>query len=241
MKILSRVRDNLEHCIDILAMAVFLLLLVVGVYAIIDIHNVNISALKDEEVARLTPDKDIDLEALQKINPEIIGWLRINDTKIDYPVLQTKDNNKYLVRDYRGEYATAGAIFVDYRNDGFNDDFTIIYGHRMNGSLMFGEIPRFEKKSFFSTHKDGVLYTENAIYDLEISDYSVIDINETTIFALDINRNNRNEKVISEIRDSAEQSRDIKIKAGDKILVLSTCDKDSKHYRDILLVKMTKR
>ena len=241
MKILSRIRDYTEHCIDILAMAVFLLLLLVGIYAIIDIHNVNMGALTDEEMAKLAPEEDIDIEALRKINPEIVGWIRIRDTKIDYPVLQAEDNNKYLVRNYRGDYETAGAIFVDYRNDKFNDDFTIIYGHRMSGNLMFGEIPRFGKRTYFNEHPSGVLYTEDAIYDLEISDYSVMDINETTIFAHDLNRNNHNDKVIEDIRGSAEQSRKVNIEKGDKILVLSTCDKDSKHYRDVLLTKMVKR
>ena len=88
----------------------------------------------------LAQDKEIDFDELHKINPEIKAWLKINNTEIDYPVVQTSDNTKYLTRNYRGDFATAGSIFVDYRNHGFKDDFTLVYGHRMDGKLMFGGI-----------------------------------------------------------------------------------------------------
>lgn len=244
MKIINKVRDCIEHGIDVFTMAIFLLLFLVGLYALVDVQKVNASADVDAEVAELAPSKDdseIDIAALREINPEIVGWIRIDGTNINYPVVQSTDNTKYLNKDYRGEYATAGAVFVDYRNNKFLDDFTIIYAHRMNGGLMFGEVAKFSEANFFRTHETGALYTEDTVYDLEISDFAVLNIDTTKLYAHDMNKNGQNVSVVSEIRDSAKQSRKVDIGDTDQILLLSTCDKDSKHYRDVLLVKMNKR
>ncbi|MBR6168645.1 class B sortase [Candidatus Saccharibacteria bacterium] len=242
-KNVDKIRRRIEQLVDSVSMVVFLLFFLIGLYALLDIHAVNISAKMDEEIASLAPDADadVDLAELKKINPEIIAWVKIKDTNIDYPVVQAKNNTKYLTRNYRGDFATAGSIFLDYRNDGFDDDFSLIYGHRMDGQRMFGGISLFEQKDYFDKHKDGILYTEDGVYDLEISDFSVVDVDRTSIYNHDSNRNKRNSMVIHEVRSFAKQSRVVEYGDDDKIIVLSTCDKDSKHYRNVLLAKMIPR
>ena len=244
MKNINKIRDYLEHAIDAITMAVFLLLFLVGLYALIDVQRIEASAKIDDEIAELAPkadDSEIDFTALREVNPEIIAWIRIDNTEINYPIVQAQDNSKYLVRDFRGNYATAGAIFLDYRNDKFNDDYSIIYGHRMATESMFGGIVRFAERDYFDAHPHGTLYTEDAIYDVEISDYAVINVNSTTIYNHGRNKNGKNFEMVSEIKTSAKQSREIDIGSAEKILVLSTCDKDSKYYRDILLTKLTRK
>ncbi len=239
----ENIRSYIERVVDLLSTAVFLLIFLIGFYALLDIHAVNISAKMDEEIASLAPDADadVDLAELKKINPEIVAWIKINNTNINYPVVQAKNNTKYLTRNYRGEFATAGSIFLDYRNDGFKDDFSMVYGHRMDGQRMFGGISLFEEKEYFDEHKSGVLYTEDGVYDLEISDFSIVDIDRTTIYNHDTNRNKRNGTVIHEVHSFAKQSRKVEYGDSDKIIILSTCDKDSKHYRNVLLAKMIPR
>lgn len=242
-KTADKVRKHIEQFIDSISMTVFLLLFLIGFYALLDIHAVNISAKMDDEIASLAPDAeaDVDLAELKKINSEIIAWIKIDNTNINYPVVQAKNNTKYLTRDYRGNNATAGSIFLDYRNDGFKDDFSMVYGHRMDGQRMFGGISLFEQKDYFDQHKTGKLYTEDGVYDLEISDFSVMDIDRTSIYNHEDNRNNRNATVIHEVHSFAKQSRKVEYGEDDKIIVLSTCDKDSKHYRNVLLAKMVPR
>ena len=242
-KTADNVRKHIEQLIDSISMVVFLFLFLIGFYALLDIHAVNISAKMDEEIASLAPDADadVDLAELKKINPEIIAWIKIKDTNINYPVVQAKNNTKYLTRNYRGNFATAGSIFLDYRNNGFKDDFSLIYGHRMDGQRMFGGISLFEQKDYFDEHKSGVLYTEDGVYDLEISDFSIVDVDRTSIYNHDNNRNKRNGTVIHEVHSFAKQSRKVEYGDDDKIIVLSTCDKDSKHYRNVLLAKMVPR
>ena len=242
-KTAEKIRDYVESIVNMLSAALFILLIAIGLYALLDIHAVNISAKVDKEIASLAPDDDsnVDLNQLRKINPDIKAWIRIHQTKINYPVVQAENNTKYLTQNYRNEYATAGSIFLDYRNDGFKDDFSMIYGHRMDGQEMFGGISLFEEKGYFDEHKTGVLYTEEGTYDLEISDFAIIDVNRTSIYNHDSNRNGQNVKVIKEVQSFSKNSRKTEMDQDSKIVILSTCDKDARHYRNVLLAKMTKR
>ena len=241
MRIIDRARSFIERFIDTITTVMFLALFIVALYALLDIHLVNVSAEMDTAISELTPDadEDIDLDELRKINPEIVGWLRIDGTKINYPVVQAKDNNKYLVRDYRGSYATAGSIFLDYRDTPFKNDFMIIYGHRMDGEKMFGPLLRFEEKEFFDSHRTGKLYTADGNFDLEISDFAVINVDTSKLYSHNLNKNGQNQEIIDEIHKSAKQSREVEFDPNGQILVLSTCNRDSKHFRDVLLTKMT--
>lgn len=242
-KTAENIRNYIEGVVDILSAALFVLLILIGLYAVLDIHAVTVSARIDDEITNMAPDAeaDVDMAELQQINPEIRAWIQIPQTKINYPVVQAKDNIKYLTRNVRGEYATAGSIFLDSHNDGFRDDFSIVYGHRMDGQNMFGGISLFEDEDYFDSHPKGVLHTEDGIYDLEISDFAVVDINRTSIYNHENNRNGQNAKVIKEIKSFSKRTHKVEINEGDKIIILSTCDKDSRHFRNVLLTKMVKR
>ena len=243
MKTVEKIRAHVERIVDLFAMSISLLIFLIGFYALFDIYAVNVSAEMDEEVASLAPtqDADVNLKELQKINPEIIAWIQLNDTKINYPIVQAKNNTKYLTRNYRGEYATAGSIFLDYRNNKFNDDYSLVYGHRMDGQLMFGGISLFAQRDYFKEHRNGTLYTENGNYDLEIISYSVVDIDRSTIYNHSGNRNGKNARIIKEALSFAQQSRNVEVSKDDQIIILSTCGKDSAHYRNVILAKMIKR
>ena len=86
----------------------------------------------------------ISFEELQKINPEVFGWLNIPDTHIDYPLVQAEGNSKYVNTDVKGNFSLSGSIFLDCRNHkDFSDCNHIIYGHHMQKDAMFGELERF--------------------------------------------------------------------------------------------------
>lgn len=240
----KKVIEYLESVIDTVTAAVFFLLFALGAYALLDTHMVNKSAEVDEEVTALAPSDDesaVDFSELKAINPEIVGWIKINDTNINYPIMQTTDNSKYLVHNYRDEYSTSGGIFVDTRNNEFSDDFTIIYGHRMDGSLMFGSIADFSDQEFFNNHQAGVLYTSTDTYDLQITSYAVLNIENTNIYKLGLNSNGRNPEVLQEIIQNSRQFNSSSQNDENKFILLSTCDADSRHYRDVLLFSATKR
>lgn len=102
----------------------------------------------------------IDFEVLRKVNQDVIAWLNIPGTSIDYPVIQGTDNEKYLSMSFEGEKSAAGAIFLDYESD---EDLlgrhSIFYGHHMKNKTMFADIVKFREEEFFKEHREIILYT----------------------------------------------------------------------------------
>lgn len=89
-------------------------------------------------------------KALRMVNEDVVGWVRVPGTNVDYPVVQARNNQFYLRRDLKKEYAIRGSIFMDYTSSGTADKFqTIIYGHNMKDGSMFGALKKFKKKDFF--------------------------------------------------------------------------------------------
>lgn len=85
------------------------------------------------------------------VNEDIVGWIRVNDTPIDLPVLQAEDNDFYLKKNYKKEYSDAGSIFLDYRNQ-LSDKCQIMFGHAMNSGQMFGTLNRYKSFDFYQSH-----------------------------------------------------------------------------------------
>ncbi len=100
------------------------------------------------------------LASLQEVNPDIIGWLTIPGTSIDYPILQADDNDYYLHRSWDRQESVSGSIFLDYACDGdFSGRHSVIYGHHMKDGSMFKELMRFREPDFFDSHRDIYIYT----------------------------------------------------------------------------------
>ena len=109
----------------------------------------------------------IDFEELRKINPDIVGWIRIEGTVIDYPIVQTDNNETYLDTDFEGKKSVAGAIYLDYESEpDFSGRHNIIYGHHMKNGTMFKDIIKFKDEAFFREHQDIFVYTPEREYHL---------------------------------------------------------------------------
>lgn len=102
----------------------------------------------------------IDFEALKKINPDVVSWITIPGTNIDYPILQGRDNSQYLHKDMEGRDSAAGAIFLDHGDKAdISSRHNIIYGHHMKNGTMFKDIVKYKDQSYFDDHQDIILYT----------------------------------------------------------------------------------
>lgn len=172
---------------------------------------------------------EVDFDGLRVINPKIIGWIKIIGTNIDYPVLQGIDNDYYLSRNYLDEFATAGSIFLDYRNNVSNDDFLIIYGHRMSIGKMFSDITKYEKEVYFNSHLDGVFYTEHKKWSLRVVGFAKISADNQMVYG------NFSRESADYLKNNSMYWRD---EAGKRFLLLSTCDAKNKSMRDVLLLIM---
>lgn len=109
----------------------------------------------------------IQFEELQKINPDIVGWLKIEGTEIDYPIVQTGNNETYLNTDFEGKKSVAGAIYLDFECEpDFSGRHNIIYGHNMKNGSMFKDIVKYKDEEYFKEHRDITVYTPDREYHL---------------------------------------------------------------------------
>ena len=111
----------------------------------------------------------VDFAALQKVNPDVDGWIYCPGTVIDYPVMHGASNDTYLHHSYDGTYNASGSIFVDERNQRyFADPVTILYGHHMASGAMFATLQWWGLKSYLDEHPIMWLLTPDQDYKVEL-------------------------------------------------------------------------
>ena len=169
----------------------------------------------------------VDINKLKTFNPDTIGFIKVMGTNINYPFVQTLDNDYYLNRSYDKTYNNAGWIFLDYRNNEFNDKNTIIYGHgRINGT-MFGSL-KDTLKSSWQNNKDNYIIKistekENSIWQI----FSVYKIATTSDYLQTTFSDNEFESFISLIKERSSYNFETNVTNEDKVLTLSTCYNDN--------------
>ncbi len=127
--------------VNLVAALFFGLLLAYGIYGMWDSAQINKQADASlYETYKPTAKDSLSFAELQKINSDVFGWLTVDKTHINYPLVQTEDNAKYVNTDVKGQFSLAGSIFLDCNNKkDFSDINNIIYGHHMAKDAMFGE------------------------------------------------------------------------------------------------------
>ena len=166
-------------------------------------------------------------------NPKVIAIILIDDTTIYYPIVQGRDNKKYLTRDINDNFSVAGSIFLDYRNSrDFSDNYNIIYGHRMSYGQMFSDIALFEDRNYFDARRTATILRADEEIKLEVIAFVRISVS-SSLYRLE-SRKFRADN-LSDIRNKA-----IHYRANDergRLFILSTCNRSSKSLRDILVLK----
>lgn len=172
-------------------------------------------------------ERTIDFAALQEINPEIVGWLYIPGTNVDYPVTQTDNDSFYLSHGPDLLENRAGSLFFESAcSPELQDRNTIIYGHRMNNGSMFGSLVDFEDSSYFNDHRTVYLYTaDGARHEYEL--YTIIHSSDSLDApAYRIGYDDASQ-FIGTCEDLMAESivpvDDVSFTSSDKILTLSTC------------------
>ena len=163
-------------------------------------------------------------------NEDVVGWIIMNQNKINYPILKSNDNDFYLTRDYNKKHNQSGSIFMDFRNNDFKDKNTVIYGHSMLDGTMFGSLREMFKKGYFDTKNNNYI----KIYDLnskettyQIFSYYIIDTEDyyiTTSFTTE----EQYKTFIDKITKRSYKNFNIKIDTTSQILTLSTCSSNNK-------------
>lgn len=163
-----------------------------------------------------------DLKQLSNENQDTIAYIKVNNTNIKYPIVQTNNNEYYLNHSFDKTKNNAGWVFMDYKNNkNFEDENTILYAHNRKDKSMFGTLDNLLKIDmtneypliYISTINQKMLYKIFSVYTIETEDYYIkipFDSNEKAEW-LDVIKN----------RNQAQVSNDVNV--NDKILTLSTC------------------
>ena len=187
---------------------------------------------------------DVNLADLKKMNNDVVGWLKVNGTNINYPYVKTDNNTFYLTHSIDKSKNSAGWVFLDYRNNSDNyDKNNIIYAHARVDKTMFGSLKDALTKEWFNKEEEKIIktstLTENSIWQI----FSVYKINNTTDY-LNINFKDEDEflKFSNKLKERSIFNFNIDINKDDKILTLSTCyNKNVKTVMHAKLIKTYKK
>jgi len=194
-----------------------------------DIHTDNTGS---EEQETLLNQSILDLQEKYK---DAVGWITIPGTGIDYPFVQSADNSFYLRKDINGKYATAGTVFMDFRNNkDFTDFNTILYGHHMKNGTMFASLKQFNNKTFLDANKNGTVFLADKTYSIEFFAYMIVRTDDEVVYGIPAD-NGEKLHYIDHIKETAVHFRDIGITPADRIITLSTCSYEFKDARMVLI------
>ena len=202
-----------------------------------DVSSAVIDIAKDtEDTQNVTERYVVDFNQLKEKNSDVVCWLKVNGTNVDYPIVQAKNNSYYLNHSFDKSYNSAGWPFLDYRNklDG-SDKNMIIYGHNRKDGSMFSSLKGILDESWYNNPENLqiILLTENGteIYDV-FSVYRIADEN----YYIQTNFNDNFEKFVTTLKNRSIVDFHVNVTERSQILTLSTCD-DNNDYRVVLHAK----
>lgn len=195
--------------------------------------------IEDNQIENLQ-ENNINMNKLYEQNKDIVAWIKIDNSNINYPIMQTiKNPNYYLRKNFYKEYSYYGTPYLSEQCNINSSDNLIIYGHHIKNFKMFGELENYKNKEYYDNHKTINIYTLN-----EQRKYEVVYVFRTiTNTGFDyynyINFNDENEfnTFNSKCKELAFFDTQIQCNYGDKFITLSTCDYTSKNARFVVIAK----
>lgn len=166
---------------------------------------------------------DIDLAALQEKNPDVLGWIFLPDSKINYPILQGEDNEYYLKHTWDGVPNSVGSIFMEARNTpDFSDFNTILYGHNMGNGSMFAHLHRYYNHTYWEKHPYVYLLNADGIFRYEIFSSYKAEVDSST-YGLSFHQTETRVNFLEAAIENSDIDTGIEPSVTDRILTLSTC------------------
>lgn len=171
---------------------------------------------------------DVNFDNLKKINSDVVGWIKVNGTNINYPFVQSKDNKYYLTHSFNKSYNNAGWVFLDYRNNNINNRNTIIYAHGRTDKTMFGTLRKVLNNGWINNTNNYVIKIstekENSLWQI----FSIYHIPTTNDYLQTEFKDEREYQwFLNILKNRSNHNFNTSITSNDTILTLSTCYNDS--------------
>ena len=175
----------------------------------------------------------VDFDALLETNEDVIGWIYIEGTKINYPIVQTVNNSYYVERMVNGQRNAAGSIFMDYRNESnFTDRNSILYGHNMKNGSMFADVTDYKSQKFYDKHPVALLLTPEGNFVVRLfSAYTTKDTGDAWDMTFS---DEKFEKWLDKRIRSSYIETPVVPGLDDRILTLSTCTYETDDARFVV-------
>lgn len=175
-------------------------------------------------------------EQLKSINSDYKMWIQIENTNINYPVVQSSDNDYYLKHNFRKESNISGTVFVESANDIDNDKNIILYGHNMRNGTMFNNITNYKEESFFNEDNKISIIMNNTLYEYEVFSVYVKNVSEVNLAIGFANE----DEFINYAYNEADESlykKDVDFSAEDNLITLVTCSYEFTDARTIVVAR----
>lgn len=180
----------------------------------------------------------MDIESLRGTYPEMKAWILAEGTGIDYPIMQTTDNDYYLSHLYDGTSNANGSIFIDYRNTGMiTDDNTVIYGHHMQNEAMFQPLMEYKEQDFYDAHPTMMIYTEEGDYLVELI-CGTIENGDFEFVRFNFDDFNDMNGYVEELKKRSTFESGVSLFPGDKLVSMCTCTYERQNARYMLLGRL---
>lgn len=186
---------------------------------------------------------DVNFDNLKKINSDVVGWIKVNGTNINYPFVQSKDNKYYLTHSFNKSYNNAGWVFLDYRNNNINNRNTIIYAHGRTDKTMFGTLRKVLNNGWINNTNNYVIKIstekENSLWQI----FSIYHIPTTNDYLQTEFKDKREyQRFLNILKNRSNHNFNTSITSNNTILTLSTCYNDSeKMVVNAKLIKKQKK
>ena len=181
----------------------------------------------------------VDFDALLAQNTDVKGWLYSEGTVINYPVMQSLDNDFYLHRLYDKSYNASGSLFIDYLCPGdFSGDIAIIYGHHMNDGSMFASLGNYRNQEYYEEHPVMYLNTPNGNYRVDLFS-GFITAADSTVYTVRFANDEAYQAYLLKMKAFSDFECDVTPTVDDHIIVLSTCTYEYNDARYVVFGKLT--
>ena len=222
--------------INFIVAIISLILFLICLYAMIDAYIVYVGA-NDSGIMKYKPESG-NTEKLRELSENAVAWLTVDDTRIDYPVMQGENNTEYLNKAPNGEFSLSGSIFLDSRNDKtFSDPYSLIYGHHMEYGAMFGSLDEYKDKAFFDSHRTGLLTVVNGT-EYQITFFAACKAQATEKVIFDPPQSDK-KSLLDYLSKNAMNDEPQEIDTGAKLIALSTCQSAESNERMIVFGVLT--
>ena len=223
-----RVLDTIDWLLNGALRIVLFVVLGICIFSLYDTYKIYNDAAPDNMYSRYRPLADgssgLSFGELKEQNPDVVAWLTLDDTNIDYPVVKGSDNSYYLNRDALGEYSLSGSIFMDYRMaSDFSSPYSIIYGHNVRDGSMLSDLALLKDQKLYDEEPYFWILTPKGNYRYQI--FSIFQCHRSAdVFQRSFDCWGEDfSKWQSELKLRNSMQGDVKLKEYGHVVVFSTC------------------